>query len=322
MCEPAVPGCIVLSALEPSAIPHGDHVVQFYERDDDLVAPVSGYLTDGWRHGGVGVVMATPAHRNAVVSHLHGQGVDVVRACRDGTLALFDAEAMLERLMRDGHVDRRAFFDVVGGVVRSAATGAGRPVRAYGEMVARLWDDGNVGAALELEALWNELGDELPFSLYCGYHSDSVAGHEHADALHEVCRLHGAIVSGPDEAAVTSAEFPLERAAATATRVLVSEAMERWGHPETVVSDAGLVATELAANAILHAETPFRVSVQRIGPMVRISVRDGATAIPAVLPPDPRRFTGRGMHLIGTVARRWGVDVATDGKTVWAGLVR
>jgi anti-sigma regulatory factor (Ser/Thr protein kinase) len=322
MCGPAATGAIVLSALEPSAIPHGDHVVQFYERDEDLVGPVSGYLTDGWRHGGVGVVIATPAHRDAVVTHLHDQGVDVVRACRDGTLALLDAEAVLERFMRDGRVDRGAFFAAVGGVVRSAATGAGRPVRAYGEMVARLWDSGQVEAALEVEALWNELGDELPFSLYCGYHSDSVAGHEHADALHEICRLHGGVVSAPGEAAVATAEFPVERAAATATRTLVSQVLRRWGHPEAVVSDAELVATELAANAILHAQTPFRVSVQRVGPMVRISVRDGATAIPAVLPANPRRFSGRGMQLIGNVARRWGVEVATDGKTVWAELGR
>jgi hypothetical protein len=82
------------------------------------------------------------------------------------------------------------------------------------------------------------------------------------------------------------------------------------------------VAAELAANAILHAGTPFRVSVRRFGPMVRIAMQDGATALPAVLEPDATRPSGRGMLLIGAMSRRWGVEVTGDGKTVWAELGR
>ncbi|HKN54355.1 MAG TPA: hypothetical protein VJX66_17775 [Amycolatopsis sp.] len=60
-----------------------------------------------------------------------------------------------------------------------AAAGAGRPVRAYGEMVAWLWDAGLAGAAIKLEAMWNDLGRAEAFSLYCGYPLDSVAAHAH-----------------------------------------------------------------------------------------------------------------------------------------------
>jgi len=65
----------------------------------------------------------------------------------------------------------------------------GREVRAYGEMVALLWDAGDVLGAIELEKLWNELARDLNFSLWCAHHGHSLAVHEHADELHEVWRL-------------------------------------------------------------------------------------------------------------------------------------
>jgi len=42
-------------------------------------------------------------------------------------------------------------------------------VRAFGEMVAVLWERDQREAAIELEELWNELLGHHPFSLMCGY---------------------------------------------------------------------------------------------------------------------------------------------------------
>ena len=74
------------------------------------------------------------------------------------------------------------------------AAASGRRVRAYGEMVALLWDAGDVLGAIELETLWHELGRELSFSLFCSYPASSVSGPEHAQALHQVCHLHSAVL--------------------------------------------------------------------------------------------------------------------------------
>jgi anti-sigma regulatory factor (Ser/Thr protein kinase) len=311
----------LLSARESTAISHGDHVVQFYERDADLVASVGDYLVEAALERAVSVVIATEGHRKAFAEHLKAHGVDADAAQRQGSLLLFDAAATLDRFMRDGRIVRNAFFEVIGGVIRDAV-GKGRPVRAYGEMVALLWDAGDVLAAIELETLWNELAGELPFALYCAYHSESVAVHEHADALHDVCRLHSAVVPAPGEVLDVSADFPAQASAAADARRLVADTVRRWGHEHPLVADAELVATELAANAIIHARMPFRVSVHRFGPVVRIAVHDCATALPAVLEPDPARLTGRGMSLIGAISRRWGVEVTPDGKTVWTELGR
>lgn len=309
----------MLPTTAPNRIAHGDHVVQFYERDADLLDGVGTYLIDGAKREAVLVVIATDAHRRSFVEHLTSHGFDVAGAERDGSLVLLDAATTLERFMPGGRVDRQAFFDVIGGVVATAAA-TGRPVRTYGEMVALLWEAGDVLAAIDLETLWNELARELPFSLYCAYQSDSVAGHEHADALHQVCRLHAAVI--PGEPVDVTADFAPVPVSASQARKLVSAAVARWGHDQAVVADAELVTAELAANAILHTGTPFSVSVQRYGPLVRIAVRDHGKALPAMLEPDRTRPSGRGMVLIDALSRRWGVEVAADGKTVWAELGR
>ena len=167
--------------------------MQFYERDADLLVRAGEYLSDTARAGAVAIVIATEAHRDAFEARLRDAGVDAAAARDEGTLVWLDAAATLARFMRDGHVDRDAFFDVVGSVVMAAAA-TGRPVRAYGEMVGLLWEAGDVMAVIELETHWNDLAAAIPFSLYCAYRSDSVSGPEHADAFARVCQLHSSVV--------------------------------------------------------------------------------------------------------------------------------
>ena len=91
-------------------------------------------------------------------------------------------------------LDRAAFDRVIGTLIGQAGAG-GRPVRAYGELVALLWDDGLVNDAAQLEGMWEELGRRHPFSLFCGYRADSVT--RDIDAFAEVCRLHEEVVGSP-----------------------------------------------------------------------------------------------------------------------------
>jgi len=288
--------------LEP--VDAGRHVVQFYERDADLVACAGGYLQDAVRASGVAIVIATEAHREAFEALL----------CDDeGTVVWLDAAATLARFVRDGRVDRDAFFGVVGGVVRSAAA-SGRPVYAYGEMVALLWEAGDVTGAIELETLWNELATEIPFALYCAYRSESVSGHEHADALATVCDLHSGVV------AETTWQFAADPAAPGDARRLAADTLRHAHHD--LLDDVQIVITELAANAVRHARTPFSVSICSTRSRVRIEVRDGSRAMPAVRDDPGTTPFGRGMRIVTALATRWGVEPAPDGKVVWAELGR
>jgi anti-sigma regulatory factor (Ser/Thr protein kinase) len=84
--------------------------------------------------------------------------------------------------------------------------------------------------------------------------------------------------------------------------------------------DAQLIVTELATNAVIHACSPFSVSVRYDGSCIRISVHDWNPMLPVLRDAGPTARSGRGLHLVDLVAYDWGVEPSPDGKTIWAEL--
>jgi len=291
----------------------GEHAVHFYEDETELGAIVGSYLRAALAAGGAVVVIATAAHRQAFEAELEAAGIDVT----DEAVVLLDAAATMTRFMPGGRIDRGEFQRVIGGVVRRVAA-AGRPLSAYGEMVALLWDAGDVMGAIELEELWNELMDELEFSLLCAYHRDSVAGPEHAEALTQVCRLHSSVLDAGEEE--VSADFYDRVESPAAARHLVARALRRWGFEPAFVRDAELVASELATNAVVHAGSCFTVAVRPKDGGALISVRDGSPLQPVVRDDEPDAMSGRGLRLVSLLADAWGVEREDPGKIIWAAL--
>ena len=166
-----------------------DHAVTFYEDDVELASTVGSYLAEAIQAGGIGVAIATDAHRHEIERALRTCGVNLPEAVGNGSLVLLDAAATIARFVRSEQIDRVAFDEVVGSVIREAAD-RDTPIHAFGDMVALLWEAGDVLVAIELEELWNDLRQQHEFSLLCGCPASSVAGPEHAAALEDVCRLH------------------------------------------------------------------------------------------------------------------------------------
>jgi hypothetical protein len=304
-----------VASITEDLVGQGDHVVQFYEHADELTEAVGRYLTDTLASGGVAVVVATEPHRVAFETRLAAAGLDVTQARSAGTLVVVDASDAISGFLVDNRPDPARFDAVIGDVMRSAAA-TGRAVRAYGEMVALLWEEGHVTAAIELESLWNDLAKEVAFSLYCAYPVASVRGDDNADAFHEVCALHSAVIGdAPFEAART---FDATLASPRAARRFVTDALDRWGYADLVV-DAATIVAELAANAVMHARSSFTVAVSSRRGGVRIAVRDTSTCPPA-LRDAGLGFSGRGLRLVTAIAARWGTDLLVDGKVVWAEL--
>jgi anti-sigma regulatory factor (Ser/Thr protein kinase) len=301
-------------ATQESTVGHGDHVVQFYAHDRELAETVGEYLADAARSGAVAIVIATDVHRGMFEAQLDAAGIDLAAAGRDGTFVSLDAAETMARFTVDGRIDADAFDRVIGTTVRKAVQ-SGRPVRAYGEMVALLWDAGNVLAAIELEKLWNALGSELRFSLFCAYHSVSVSGAEHAEALEQVCTLHSSVLEAP-----VCGHFPAAADGPRAARRLVGDAVRQWGHDRGFAGDAELVLSELATNAVVHARSEFSVVVRRDGAGVHIAVRDASPVAPEPRDAGPMSSSGRGLRLVAELCEDWGVDLASSGKTVWASL--
>lgn len=301
----------------------GRHVVQFYGHDDELADRVTDYLLGALDGGGVAIVIATPEHRDEFEARLAKAGADLASARDDGAYVTLDASEILREILAGGTVlDGKAFDRVIGSLIRRAAA-TGRPVRAYGELVALLWDDGLVNEAVQLEALWNELGDEYPFSLFCGYRAESAT--RDIDAFAEVCRLHQAVIGfgAASGAGVPGAVriFAFSREAPAAARHFAVAALREWGLTD-IADDAALVVTELAANAIVHAGSGFTVILSARGNVLRIAVRDGCP-LPAggqaALMPLPLH----GLGAVDALAARWGVEsLGKAGKTVWVDLRR
>jgi anti-sigma regulatory factor (Ser/Thr protein kinase) len=121
------------------------------------------------------------------------------------------------------------------------------------------------------------------------------------------------------------AQFPAELESVGASRKMVGAALQTWDLDDSVASDAALTVSELATNSVLHAGTPFSITVRRLGLGVRIEVRDGNDHLPVVGVSKPedllanRSMTGRGLAMVAASSDRWGADPDSDGgKVVWA----
>jgi hypothetical protein len=305
----------VIADLFDAAVQPGQHVVQFYEREEGLALAVGGFLGAGLVAGEVALVVATPAHRLRFDAVLLAAGVNVVSLRAAGRYVTLDAAELLDAFLVDGIPDPALFAASVGALVASFG---GTPVRIYGEMVALLWDAGAVAAAIALEALWNDLAARTAFTLFCAYPQCSVAGPSVAD----ICAHHTAVVPEPVVPAVlpdtVSRRFEPSPYAGPVARRFVTDALRAWGR-DALVDAAELVVSELVGNAIRHGGSRFRVSVAAVAGGVRVSVTDPSTALPSLRSDDPHGATnGRGMHLIEAVARCWGTEPHDGGKTVWA----
>lgn len=79
-----------------------------------------------------------------------------------------------------------------------------------------------------------------------------------------------------------------------------------------------LLVSELAANVVLHAQTPFSVTTSRDGSVFRVEVHDECPSMPKRYVVKDGAISGRGMFLVNKMAHRWGVERrAGEGKTVW-----
>jgi len=299
-------------------VAHGAHVVDFYASVADLTQRACSYLAHALDEGAAVVIVATPAHLQAFGELLAARGVDLAAARAEGRLLSADAARTLSRFVVDGAIDEGRFEEVVGGLLRSAAAG-GRRIAAYGEMVQLLWEQGEVGGALELETCWNRLAGSQPFSLYCAYRSESID--EHAEGREAIERLHDSLVderaSFGDSAERALSEFPCHRGAARAARHFALEVLRRW-EMGARAEEVAVVVTELASNALRHAKSPFTVELARRDGRLRASVRDGSEQPPVVRELTNERYSGRGLVVVARLASDWGYDFLDGGKAVWA----
>jgi two-component sensor histidine kinase len=112
----------------------------------------------------------------------------------------------------------------------------------------------------------------------------------------------------------TSRRFEPLVTSAGDVRRFVDATLDEWNVQDHLV---GFLANELATNAILHARTPFEVTLARTDSTCRIEVTDSNPRMPVLQPVPPEAPSGHGMMIMNKQALSWGVEPAQGGKTVW-----
>lgn len=170
-----------------------EHLVQFYEHDSCLINSVSSFFASGFEDAEAGVIIATRAHREGLITHLSSLGFDIPELEKSGQLTMLDAAETLSQFMVDGSPDPFLFDRLVGSLI-AALAGRGRPIRAFGEMVALLCAEGNSSGAILLEELWNDLGKKHTFVLYCAYPIRGFTGEEDSQPFGHICKSHSRVI--------------------------------------------------------------------------------------------------------------------------------
>jgi anti-sigma regulatory factor (Ser/Thr protein kinase) len=119
------------------------------------------------------------------------------------------------------------------------------------------------------------------------------------------------------ETAATLPALPRSRHSPALARATVRTAL--IGFSDDVVSVAELLVSELATNAVLHAESLLVLQIEVAGPRLKVSVEDCSHRQPA-----PRHSVtvdestdGRGLLLVDALADSWGWERTESGKLVW-----
>jgi hypothetical protein len=170
-----------------------EHVVQIYESEQVFLDLLGGYVSGGIRNGDSVVIIATPAHIRALNERLKADGFDPFYLTLKDQFIPLDAEETLSKFMVNGWADEILFRHTITEVIKRAKR-YNRKVRAFGEMVAILWAQGNTGATVQLEHLWNKFSETESFCLFCAYPKSGFT-EDPLVSIREICCTHSKVVA-------------------------------------------------------------------------------------------------------------------------------
>ncbi|WP_165865576.1 SpoIIE family protein phosphatase [Vallicoccus soli] len=126
-------------------------------------------------------------------------------------------------------------------------------------------------------------------------------------------------LEGVDPASCTAVAVRADLAAVGRARRLARRRLEEWGL-HRLVDTAELLVSELVTNAVRYAREPVVLRLLLLDDRVEVSVADSDARLPRLRRAAPDDEGGRGLHLVGSLARRWGARSTPGGKVVWFDL--
>lgn len=173
-----------------------DHLLQVYDNDDVFINSLAGFVGAGIKTGDCVLVIATTAHLSLLHQKLIADGISIPALIADDRYLPLDAETTLSNFMRNGWPDEELFNQTVSFLIEKANQRS-RRVRAFGEMVALLWEKGYHGATVQLEHLWNKFREKNNFSLFCAYPKAGFTGNIQ-ESINTICSCHSKLIDGKE----------------------------------------------------------------------------------------------------------------------------
>ncbi len=190
------------SLLEfPEKLKAHDHLVQFYDGEEFLIKTVINFIAPALLCGEGVILVATESHLRILKSSLQELQLPPHEFIQRGQLIMMDAEVTLKQIISGNQIDQIKFETVVGDLLVEMGSRF-ETVKAYGEMVNVLWQQGQHFAALELERLWNGCLENKNVTLLCAYSMDALCEERDGVSFIDICNCHSHVL--PAEGVIES----------------------------------------------------------------------------------------------------------------------
>jgi hypothetical protein len=177
-----------------------EHVVQLYDNEDTFLDMLAGFAGSGFNAGDSVIIIASASHLESLSKRMKAHGIHVDSLVTNSQYIPLEAEQTLATLMSNGRPDEELFMKIIGETVKRAKKN-NRKVRAFGEMVAILWERGEHEATIELENLWNKFCSREALTLFCAFPRSAFDDSPY-DSIPHICSCHSKIIDNSPRAMV------------------------------------------------------------------------------------------------------------------------
>lgn len=172
-----------------------DHLVQVYENEKIFLDTLEGFAGTGLIHDESVIIIARKKTIEALNNRLITQHFDITELERSNKYLTFDAEEVLNQFMDGNWPNENKFHVLFHDILAKARGEENRKVRAFGDMVAVLWERKLAVATMYLEGLWEQLREIENFTLFCAY-PKSCFSNENLHGIESICRSHSKVIDG------------------------------------------------------------------------------------------------------------------------------
>lgn len=173
------------------------HDIVFYSNDAVCAAILVDFTVKVLKVGKIAVIVATKPHREGFLQKVRADhaDVDIDAEIQKGSCIILDSAETLRETLVDGIPDRGKLIQSIGSLIELAQRQQ-RTVAVCGECSPLFWAEGNEGAAIQVERLWDELMRIYGLDILCIYPLSSFQGKNNEAGLKRICAEHMASYFG------------------------------------------------------------------------------------------------------------------------------